>query len=123
MKNVRRIAKWLMACMMTVFLAGVVSAAETTEKGEISSFNNYGENGVYEAIGEYEVAYGSVVADVTRKLPSTLTAKLTTGEEVEVPVTWVCVSDNHGWQYLCTKTFKMYLQSILLRPSWVMGIR
>ena len=32
MKNVRRIAKWLMACMMTVFLAGVVSAAETTEK-------------------------------------------------------------------------------------------
>ena len=52
MKNVRRIAKWLMACMMTVFLAGVVSAAETTEKGEISSFNNYGENGVYEAIGE-----------------------------------------------------------------------
>ena len=47
MKNVRRIAKWLMACMMTVFLAGVVSAAETTEKGEISSFNNYGENGVY----------------------------------------------------------------------------
>ena len=96
MKNVRRIAKWLMACMMTVFLAGVVSAAETTEKGEISSFNNYGENGVYEAIGEYEVAYGSVVADVTRKLPSTLTAKLTTGEEVEVPVTWVCVSDNLG---------------------------
>ena len=83
MKNVRRIAKWLMACMITVFLAGVVSAAETTEKGEISSFNNYGENGVYEAIGEYEVAYGSVVADVTRKLPSTLTAKLTTGEEVE----------------------------------------
>lgn len=82
--------------MMTVFLAGVVSAAETTEKGEISSFNNYGENGVYEAIGEYEVAYGSVVADVTRKLPSTLTAKLTTGEEVEVPVTWVCVSDNLG---------------------------
>lgn len=96
MKNVRRIAKWLMACMITVFLAGVVSAAETTEKGEISSFNNYGENGVYEAIGEYEVAYGSVVADVTRKLPSTLTAKLTTGEEVEVPVTWVCVSDNLG---------------------------
>ena len=96
MKNVRRIAKWLMACMMTVFLAGVVSAAETTEKGEISSFNNYGENGVYEAIGEYEVAYGSVVAYVTRKLPSTLTAKLTTGEEVEVPVTWVCVSDNLG---------------------------
>ena len=80
MKNVRRIAKWLMACMMTVFLAGIVSAAETTEKGEISSFNNYGENGVY----------------VTRKLPSTLTAKLTTGEEVEVPVTWVCVSDNLG---------------------------
>ena len=96
MKNVRRIAKWLMACMMTVFLAGVVCAAETTEKGEISSFNNYGENGAYEAIGEYEVAYGSVVADVTRKLPSTLTAKLTTGEEVEVPVTWVCVSDNLG---------------------------
>ena len=50
MKNVRRIAKWLMACMITVFLAGVVSAAETTEKGEISSFNNYGENGVYEAV-------------------------------------------------------------------------
>ena len=52
MKNVRRIAKWLMACMMTVFLAGVVSAAETTEKGEISSFNNYGENGVYRHTGE-----------------------------------------------------------------------
>ena len=87
---------FLLIIGLTVFLAGVVSAAETTEKGEISSFNNYGENGVYEAIGEYEVAYGSVVADVTRKLPSTLTAKLTTGEEVEVPVTWVCVSDNLG---------------------------
>ena len=71
MKNVRRIAKWLMACMMTVFLAGVVSAAETTEKGESSSFHNYGENGVYDAIGASEVAYGSVVPYVTRNLPST----------------------------------------------------
>ena len=41
MKNVRRIAKWLMACMMTVFLAGVVFAAETTEKGEVSSLDVY----------------------------------------------------------------------------------
>lgn len=96
MKNVKLIAKWILVCMMAVWMAGVVIAAETTEKKEISSFNNYGENGMYEAIGEYEVAYGSVVTDVTRKLPSTLTAKLTTGEEVEVPVTWVCVSDNLG---------------------------
>ena len=96
MKNVKLIAKWILVCMMAVLMAGVVIAAETTEKKEISSFNNYGENGMYEAIGEYEVAYGSVVTDVTRKLPSTLTAKLTTGEEVEVPVTWVCVSDNLG---------------------------
>ena len=96
MKNVKQIAKWMLVCMMAVLMAGVVSAAETTEKKEISSFNNYGENGNYDAIGEYEVAYGSVVTDVTRKLPSTLTAKLTTGEEVEVPVTWVCVSDNLG---------------------------
>ena len=96
MKNVKQIAKWMLVCMMAVLMAGIVSAAETTEKKEISSFNNYGENGNYEAIGDYEVAYGSVVTDVTRKLPSTLTAKLTTGEEVEVPVTWVCVSDNLG---------------------------
>lgn len=96
MKNVKQIAKWMLVCMVAVLMAGVVSAAETTEKKEISSFNNYGENGNYDAIGEYEVAYGSVVTDVTRKLPSTLTAKLTTGEEVEVPVTWVCVSDNLG---------------------------
>ena len=98
MKNVKQIAKWTLVCMMAVLMVGVVSvsAAETTEKKEISSFNNYGENGNYEAIGDYEVAYGSVVTDVTRKLPSTLTAKLTTGEEVEVPVTWVCVSDNLG---------------------------
>ena len=95
--------------MITVFLAGVVSAAETTEKGEISSFNNYGENGVYEAIGEYEVAYGSVVADVTRKLPSTLTAKLTTGEEVASVTIWVAI--------LMYQNIQMYLQSILLRPS------
>lgn len=64
--------------------------------GEIASFNNYGINGNYTALGEYEVAYGSDLAEVTSKLPSTLTATLTTGEEVEVPVTWVCVSDNVG---------------------------
>ena len=46
MKNVRRIAKWLMACMITVFLAGVVSAAETTDTGEMSSLKTYGEHGV-----------------------------------------------------------------------------
>ena len=60
MKNVKQIAKWMLVCMMAVLIAGVVSAAETTEKKEISSFNNYGENGNYDAIGEYEVAYGSV---------------------------------------------------------------
>lgn len=59
-------------------------------------FNNYGENGKYTSIGKYEVAYGSAITDVTQKLPSTLTATMTTGEEVEVPVTWVCVSDNLG---------------------------
>lgn len=64
--------------------------------GEISAFNNYGENGNYTALGEYEVAYGTELKDVTSKLPDTLTATLTTGEEVEVPVTWVCVSDNLG---------------------------
>lgn len=64
--------------------------------GEIASFNNYGINGNYTALGEYEVAYGADLAEVTSKLPSTLTATLTTGEEVEVPVTWVCVSDNAG---------------------------
>ncbi len=96
MKNVKLVTKWILVCMMAVLMVGGVFAAETTEKKEISSFNNYGENGNYDAIGEYEVAYGSVVTDVTRKLPSTLTAKLTTGEEVEVPVTWVCVSDNLG---------------------------
>ncbi|MGN0204827.1 MAG: hypothetical protein ACI4BB_09805 [Coprococcus sp.] len=64
--------------------------------GEIASFNNYGMNGNYTALGEYEVAYGSNLSEVTSKLPSTLTATLTTGEEVEVPVTWVCVSDNAG---------------------------
>ena len=79
---------------MAVLLTGVVSAAETARKGEISSFNNYGENGKYTSIGKYEVAYGSAITDVTQKLPSTLTATMTTGEEVEVPVTWVCVSDN-----------------------------
>ena len=42
------------------------------------------------------MAYGSAITDVTQKLPSTLTATMTTGEEVEVPVTWVCVSDNLG---------------------------
>ena len=77
-------------------MTGVVSAAETAGKGEISSFNNYGENGKYTSIGKYEVAYGSAITDVTQKLPSTLTATMTTGEEVEVPVTWVCVSDNLG---------------------------
>ena len=96
MKNVKLVTKWILVCMMAVLMVGGVFAAETTEKKEISSVNNYGENGNYDAIGEYEVAYGSVVTDVTRKLPSTLTAKLTTGEEVEVPVTWVCVSDNLG---------------------------
>ena len=59
-------------------------------------FFNYGENGKYTSIGKYEVAYGSAITDVTQKLPSTLTATMTTGEEVEVPVTWVCVSDNLG---------------------------
>jgi len=96
MKNVKLVTKWILVCMMAVLMVGGVFAAETTERKEISSFNNYGENGNYDAIGEYEVAYGSVVTDVTRKLPSTLTAKLITGEEVEVPVTWVCVSDNLG---------------------------
>ena len=81
---------------MAVLMTGVVSAAETAGKGEISSFNNYGENGKYTSIGKYEVAYGSAITDVTQKLPSTLTATMTTGEEVEVPVTWVCVSDNLG---------------------------
>lgn len=96
MRNVKLVTKWILVCMMAVLMTGAALAAETAEKREISSFNNYGENGNYDAIGEYEVAYGSVVTDVTRKLPSTLTAKLTTGEEVEVPVTWVCVSDNLG---------------------------
>lgn len=96
MRNVKRVVKWMLVCITAVWMVGVVAAAETAEKKEISSFNGYGENGKYEAIGEYEVAYGSVVTDVTRKLPATLTAKLTTGEEVEVPVTWVCVSDNVG---------------------------
>lgn len=96
MKNVKRVVKWLLVCVTAVLMVGAAVAAETTEKREISSFNGYGENGKYEAIGEYEVAYGSVVTDVTRKLPATLTAKLSTGEEVEVPVTWVCVSDNVG---------------------------
>ena len=99
------------------------SAAETTEKGEISSFNNYGENGVYEAIGEYEVAYGSVVADVTRKLPSTLTAKLTTGEEVEVPVTWVCVSDNLGGNTYVPKHSDVSAALITFRGQAGDGIR
>lgn len=94
--NAKRIVKWLMTCTMIILLVSVASAAETTKVDEISSFNNYGENGVYTSMGEYEVAYGSTVADVTHKLPSTLTATLTTGEEVEVPVTWVCVSDNLG---------------------------
>ena len=96
MKNVKQCAKWILVCLMSVLLTGVVSAAETARKGEISSFNNYGENGKYTSIGKYEVAYGSAITDVTQKLPSTLTATMTTGEEVEVPVTWVCVSDNLG---------------------------
>ena len=85
MKNVKQCAKWILVCLMAVLMTGVVSAAETAGKGEISSFNNYGENGKYTSI-----------TDVTQKLPSTLTATMTTGEEVEVPVTWVCVSDNLG---------------------------
>ena len=96
MKNVKQCAIWILVCLMAVLLTGVVSAAETARKGEISSFNNYGENGKYTSIGKYEVAYGSAITDVTQKLPSTLTATMTTGEEVEVPVTWVCVSDNLG---------------------------
>lgn len=96
MKNVKQCAKWILVCLMAVLLTGVVSAAETARKGEISSFNNYGENGKYTSIGKYEVAYGSAITDVTQKLPSTLTATMTTGEEVVVPVTWVCVSDNLG---------------------------
>lgn len=72
------------------------NAGNNTEGGEIASFNNYGMNGNYTALGEYEVAYGSNLSEVTSKLPSTLTATLTTGEEIEVPVTWVCVSDNAG---------------------------
>ena len=96
MKNVKHCAKWILVGVMAVLLTGVVSAAETARKGEISSFNNYGENGKYTSIGKYEVAYGSAITDVTQKLPSTLTATMTTGEEVEVPVTWVCVSDNLG---------------------------
>lgn len=96
MKNVKQCAKWILVCLMAVLMTGVVSAAETAGKGEISSFNNYGENGKYTSIGKYEVAYGSAITDVTQKLPSTLTATMTTGEEVEVPVTWVCVSDNLG---------------------------
>ena len=96
MKNVKQCAKWILVCLMAGLLTGVGSAAETARKGEISSFNNYGENGKYTSIGKYEVAYGSAITDVTQKLPSTLTATMTTGEEVEVPVTWVCVSDNLG---------------------------
>ncbi len=72
------------------------TAGTETAGGEISSFNNYGENGNYEALGEYEVAYGADISEVTSKLPSTLTAKLTSGEEVEVPVTWICVNDGVG---------------------------
>ena len=124
MKNVKQFAKWMLVCMMAVLMAGVVSAAETTEKKEISSFNNYGENGNYEAIGEYEVAYGSVVTDVTRKLPSTLTAKLTTGEEVEVPVTWVCVSDNLGGNAYVPKhedAFAMYTFEAQLGDGYEMA--
>ena len=48
------------------FLQVLFFCAKNNGKKEISSFNNYGENGVYKAIGEYEVAYGSVVADVTQ---------------------------------------------------------
>ncbi len=122
MKNVKLVTKWILVCMMAVLMVGGVFAAETTEKKEISSFNNYGENGNYDAIGEYEVAYGSVVTDVTRKLPSTLTAKLTTGEEVEVPVTWVCVSDNLGGNAYVPKhedASAMYT----FEASWVMDTR
>ena len=67
-------------------MTGVVSAAETAGKGEISSFNNYGENGKYTSIGKYEVAYGSAITDVTQKLPSTLTATMTTTWEKLCPI-------------------------------------
>lgn len=98
MKYLKRVTGFIAMCMMMILMAGAVWAAETqnTEGGEISSFNNYGENGSYNSLGEYEVAYGADITEVTSKLPSTLTAKLTTGEEVEVPVTWVCVSDSVG---------------------------
>lgn len=125
MKNFKRMTGFILMCMMIVTLAGAAwassggsagnangdtntagegTAAESgtnannagTEGGEIASFNNYGDNGNYEALGEYEVAYGADLDEVTSKLPATLTAKLTSGEEVEVPVTWVCVNDGVG---------------------------
>ncbi len=125
MKNFKRITSFILMCIIAVTIAGTAMASvnntsrtgtgtvtdtvtgtenntagsETNgnaKGGEIASFNNYGMNGNYAALGEYEVAYGSNLSEVTSKLPSTLTATLTTGEEVEVPVTWVCVSDNAG---------------------------
>jgi hypothetical protein len=101
MKNLKRLTGFILMSMLVMTMAGAVWAAQVTSEtevggGEIVSFNNYGDNGSYMALGEYEVAYGTELADVTNKLPSTLTAKLTTGEEVEVPVTWVCVTDGTG---------------------------
>jgi hypothetical protein len=105
MKKLKRLTGFILMSMMIMTMAGAAWASNMvgeTESGtadvggEIVSFNNYGENGSYMALGDYEVAYGTELTDVTNKLPSTLTAKLTTGEEVEVPVTWVCVTDGTG---------------------------
>lgn len=120
MKNLKCMTGFVVMCIIAVMMAGVALASVTgqeqnngngnvvetgangsnneTERAgrEIASFNNYGVSGMYTALGEYEVAYGSNIADVTNKLPNTLTATLTSGEEVEVPVTWVCVNDNLG---------------------------
>ena len=98
MRNLKRITGFILMCVMAVMMVSAAFASVNNAEagGEISSFNNYGENGNYEALGEYEVAYGADISEVTNKLPSTLTAKLTTGEEVEVPVTWECVNDGVG---------------------------
>lgn len=97
MKKMQRFGAMLLAATMSIGVmqtsAFAVDAAQDTVLQQTAAQTIARFDGAGTKIAEVTFAYGQAEADVTAQMPQTLTAVLTDGTTVEIPVSWVCLGD------------------------------
>lgn len=98
MKKMQRIGAMLLAASMGISMmqtgvlaADTVQADTAWQQTAAQTFTGFANAGT--KIAEVSFTFGQAESELTAQMPQTLTAYLTDGTTVEIPVSWVCLGD------------------------------